>query len=98
MPEDILFNGMAIIQNVGKYHFKDPVKFLYTVNHDFSLCLTYEPLGLYAIGSTWKGLYKDLENDLDELWNCYIDMPDDRLHSSGLKLKEKAKSMLTRGG
>lgn len=59
--------GEAVIKEVGKMTFTEPITFKYRVTEGFNLLLDYEPLGIHLCSSSWTRMFQELEGEMMRL-------------------------------
>ena len=59
--------GEAVIKEVGKMTFTEPITFKYRVTEGFNLLLDYEPLGIHLCSSSWTRMFQELEREMEGL-------------------------------
>ena len=63
-PLRYLVEGEAVIKDVGRMTFTEPITFQYKVTEGFNLLLDYEPLGIQLCSSSWSRMFQELERGI----------------------------------
>lgn len=66
-PLRYLVEGEAVIKDVGRMTFTEPVTFQYKVTEGFNLLLDYEPLDIHLCSSSWSRMFQELEREMERL-------------------------------
>ena len=66
-PLRYLVEGEAVIKDVGRMTFTEPVTFHYKVTGGFNLLLDYEPLDIHLCSSSWSRMFQELEREMEGL-------------------------------
>ena len=66
-PLRYLVEGEAVIKDVGRMTFTEPITFQYRVTEGFNLLLDYEPLGIHLCSSSWTRMFQELEREMMRL-------------------------------